>query len=187
MHKTIEFTIRGISPLMLHNGALADPLNEFAKRLKEISGKRNKTEADYRAMADIEWEGGLYFDEDHRIVMPGENIEAAITAGGKKFKLGDQCKAGILSDGDWPIIYEGPKDLEKLKADPRFRDCRGVKIQKNRIMRTRPLFVPWGLKFTVQYLPDLDQVVKILDTVGRIIGLGDFKPKYGRFTVEKAA
>ena len=189
MHREIMFKIKGLSPLMLHNGQLADPLNPYTKRVKAITSKRKKTDEDYEALYQIEWEGSLYLNSDRRVVFPGLNLESAMVEGAKKQKMGDAAKAGILIEDDFLIEYDGPKDLEKLKADKRFRDIRGTRVQNGRVMRCRPIFIPWGLSFTLHYLPEMmneSQVVEILATVGRIIGIGDFTPKYGRFSVEKA-
>lgn len=189
MYKRIDFSISGISPLICHNGQLGDPLNKFSKELKAISGKRKKTDSDYEDMAKIEWFGGLYVDENHRPVFPGSNIESALVAAGKKQRLGDAFKAGVISDGLWPIEYEGPKTAEELwsKAADKFTDRRGVKLAKSStVIRTRPIFRKWGLSFSVDYLPDLlneAQVREAMATIGRIIGFGDYKPKFGRFEV----
>ena len=39
----MKFKIEGISPLLMHNEQLADPLNAFAQQVAEISSKRKKT------------------------------------------------------------------------------------------------------------------------------------------------
>ncbi len=192
MYKKLSFSITGISPLICHNGQLSDPLNQFAKALKAVSGKRKKTDADYEEMSRIEWFGGLYLDENKRPVVPGVNIEAMLVAAGKKVKLGEAFKAGLLSDSDWPIEYEGPKDAEELfkKGGIKFTDRRGVVIGQSRIVRTRPTFRKWGLTFTVDYLPELlneGNVKEAVATAGRIIGLCDFTPKYGRFEITEKA
>jgi hypothetical protein len=186
LHKEIEFTVKGAAPLILHSGDLCDPLNPYAKRMKEITSKRTKTEADFQTLYDLEWEGSLYRDEDDRPIIPGENIEAMLTQAGKKRRLGDAFKAGLLCDGEWTLDHDGPKTFDKLKADRRFRDVRKVKIKQNSVMRCRPIFSPWSLKFTIKYLPDLlneSQVVEAVKVAGQIIGLGDYRPKYGRFVV----
>ncbi len=46
--------------MLQHNGQTADPLNEFAKELKKVSGKRNKTDEYHALMGEIEWRAGLY-------------------------------------------------------------------------------------------------------------------------------
>lgn len=186
MYETIGFNVRGIAPLLMHNGQLADPLNKWSKALKGVSGKRKKTDADYAELARIEWHGGLYVDEEQRIVIPGENIEAMLISAGKKNRKGEAFKAGLLSDGMWRLSHDGPKDIESLWMDDRFRDTRKVGVNGSSIMRTRPIFRKWSLAFEVQYLPDIlnkAEVVEAVQIAGRIIGLCDYTPKFGRFEV----
>lgn len=190
MYESIEFHIRGVSPLLLHNGQLANPLNEFSKALKEVSSKRQKQDSDHIEMQRIEFLGGLYLNDAGHPAFPGENIESAMIAGCKKNKLGNNAKAGIICDGIWPIIYDGPKKSAELYTHKGFVDTRGVKLNgKVTIMRTRPIFRKWELKFTIQFLPDQlnrKQVVDAMVIVGRQIGFGDYKPKFGRFEVVEA-
>ena len=182
----VDYTIKGIVPIIQHNGQLADPLNPASKAMKSITSKRKKTDEDFQALYDAEWMGSLYLNEENRVVIPGQNIEAMMVEGAKKQRLGEQSKAAIICDGSWVLAHEGPKDLGKLSADTRFRDIRKVRIQANSVMRCRPIFPAWSLKFTLHFLPDLlnkSQVDEILETCGRIVGLCDFTPKYGRFEV----
>jgi hypothetical protein len=190
MYRSLSFSIKGTYPLMFHNGRLADPLNHYAKAMKEITSKRKKTDADHQALYDLEWEGSLYVNDQNQVIIPGINIEAAFIEGAKKQRLGPAFKAGFLCDEDFPLKHDGPKDIEKLKSMDRFRDKRGVKVNGSRVIRCRPIFGSgngwWGLDFTVQYLPDVlneSQVRSTLDIIGRLVGLGDHKPKYGRFEV----
>ena len=189
MYERLEFEIRGISPLICHNGHLANPMNKWSKQLKEISGKRKKTDSDFEAMAKIEWFGGLYVDENDCPIIPGVNIESMMASAGAAQKLKKVFTAGLISDGNWPIKYDGPKTAAAIweKAAFQFIDQRNVKLNgKVSIVRTRPIFRKWSLKFSLDYLPDLlnhDQVKQALIAAGRIIGLGDFKPKFGRFEV----
>lgn len=186
MYKAIEVELKGIAPLILHNGRLANPLDEFSKALKQISGKRNKTDQDHEEMARIEFMGGLYLDNSGRVVVPGECIESMLVDAAKKLKLGQQAKAGIICDGLWPLIYSGPKSADALWENPHFRDMRKAKIQRASVMRCRPIFREWSLKTTIHYLPDMlneSQVIDILKIAGRIVGLCDYRPKFGRFEV----
>src|SRR4051812_3811432 len=93
----VKVQIRGIRPLLCHNAAqLADPISELSKQMKELTAVRSKTEEHHRAIARLEWVGGLYLDEKRRPVVPDTNLEACIVAGAKKSKLGDKFKAGML-------------------------------------------------------------------------------------------
>lgn len=187
MYKTINFHLQGIAPLLLHNGHLADPLNEWAKAMKEVSSKRKKTDDDHAELGRLEWHGGLYLNEDQQPIVPGENIEAMLIEAGRKQKLGKQFQAGVLSDGQWLIKHDGPKKIDALWADKRFRDRRRAKVNGgSSVMRTRPMFRSWAIDLVVQFLPELlnqSQVVEAMNTAGRIIGLGDYHPKFGRFEV----
>ena len=91
-----------------------------------------------------------------------------------------------MSDGLWPIIYKGSKDPEKLFDDKNFVDKRGVIVNRSRIIRTRPIFREWELVFDVQFIETVvnkSNVIDALTLAGQIIGLCDYRPKYGRFEV----
>lgn len=202
MYKQIDFQIQGISPLILHNGRiLTNPLNPLTKMIKGYTGKRTKTDDDLMAISKLEWLAGLYLDEVPTIddnsngitfsggsapIIPGDVLEGMIVSGAKKSKLGVQFKSGVLIDGDFPLLYDGPTDLEKLFNDGRFVDSRNVRVQKNAVVRCRPIFKQWAIKFTVNYLPSVvnpSQIKETLVTAGLVCGFCDYRPKYGRFAV----
>ena len=107
MHKHLNVEIKGVAPLLLHNGQLANPLNETVKAMKVYTGKRKKTDDDFAALAKLQWHGSLYLDAEDQIAIPGENIEAMLIKAAKKVKLGESFKAGIIVDGDFPILFPG--------------------------------------------------------------------------------
>lgn len=201
MYKDLKVKIRGVAPLLCQNRRLANPLDPIVKEIKKISGKRGKTEQDHELLADLEWLGGLYASESglfevngHGLTVsgfgqpciPGELIEAAMQNAGKKTRLGKHFAAGLISDGVWPIIHDGPKTIEAMLHDPNYRDIRACVIQRATIMRCRPIFHKWSLEFTLSYLPDMlnkDQVLNTLVTAGQIACIGTYRPKYGRFEV----
>lgn len=169
----------------MHNGQTADPLNKFSKAMKLISGKRNKTEADYEEMAKIELLASLYMGQDGP-VLPASNIEAMLIAAAKKFKEGNQAKAGMYVKDNPVLIYDGPKDPEALFKDEEFRDTRAVAIQRNRVMRTRAIFHEWEADVTVVYEDTVineSRVSEWVKTAGNIIGLCEMRPRYGRYEV----
>lgn len=185
MYQTLEFRIRGVVPLLLHNGRLADPLNAFSQRLKAVTSKRKKTEDDYRQMAEIEWYGGLYTQEG-KVIIPGNVIEAMLIDAAKKTRQGSAAKAGLMCMDDFPLIYEGPQDIDELwKGGEHVLTC-GVRVRGSRVMRTRPKFDEWSLYFSVLYEPSLldeNDVRKFVKTAGEIVGLCDWRPRFGRFVV----
>lgn len=188
MHLPIRFQLTGVAPLIMHNGQLADPMGEFPRAIKKLTAKKTKkTEADLAEMARLEWRGGLYVDDEDRIIVPGTCIEGALVEAAKQVRLGKQFKAGMICDGNWRLDYDGPNDPDKLYERPAFRDTRGVIVSRSRVMRTRPIFPRWSLTCDVHYLPTVlnpGQVVEAMQTAGQIVGLCDYRPRYGRFDVE---
>lgn len=186
MLNTIKVRIQGTRPLLMHSDKFADPLNPLTKAHKVLTAKRKKTDEDYEAIAKSEWLGGLYID-DSGPYLPGVNIEAAMIGGGKLSKLGTQLKRSVeVMDEKCHIEYEGPKKAEKL-WDAGFYDARSVKVGQARIMRYRPMFAKWSAVCEVAFDPDsIDraQVIKCLEDGGQYCGVGDYRPKFGRFAVE---
>jgi len=95
---TVKVRYEGISPLIMHNGQLADPLNKFSKELKKLSGKRKKVDSDYEEMGRVEWYGSLYINEDGKPCLPGRVLEANIIEGAKVHKLGTAFQGTVWVD-----------------------------------------------------------------------------------------
>jgi hypothetical protein len=180
-----SYRLVGIAPLLMHNGQLADPLAYHSKELKKVSGKRLKTDADFERMAEIEFKGSLYLDDDGPVI-PAEMIEAMIIESSKRMRKGQQIKAGVIVDGCFRLEYDGPRDPEALWADRNFRLTCGARVQRNRVMRTRPRFRDWSVEIEIEFIPslvnpsELDEMVKL---GGMQIGVGDWRPRFGRFMI----
>jgi hypothetical protein len=193
--------IRGVVPTIMHNGRTSNPLDPMAKMMKGITKKRNKTDDDFAVLAKMEWYAGLYLEslanvhfvngaftilETSKPTYPAENIEAMLLSAAKKLRLGQLIQTGVICDEVFPLEFEGYTTLENMWNSGNFADSRKVKIQKNSVIRCRPIFREWELKVSINYLPDIideQQVADILVLAGRLVGLSDYRPKYGRFTV----
>jgi len=181
------YRIKGTVPTIMHSGRMANPLDEYAKAIKQITPKRNKTDEDYEEMRRLEFFGALYQTEDGAPGWPGENIESMLRAAARTQKRGKDVEKALLSEPVvFPLIYDGPKDAVTLSMTPRFVDTRKAGVQRSAVMRTRPIFTEWELEFTVHVRidklnpTDVDEFVVI---AGRDIGLSDYRPKFGRFVV----
>ena len=183
--QTLRAKITGVSPLLMHNGQLADPLNGFVKAIKAISGKKAKTDADHEEIAKLEWHGSLYL-KDGKLCIPGAMMEACLVEAAKKVKKGQQAKAGIICPTDSPLEYDGPENIEEL-FESGFRLTTQCVIKRNRVMRTRPMFKKWGALVDIWYddgMFNKSDIITMLKTAGDYIGIGDWRPKFGMFTVE---
>lgn len=191
MYERIEFHVRGTLPLMMHNQQLANPRNKWAKALKQLSGKRKKTDDDLDEMAHVEFMGGLYLGKSGEPIIPGVGIEAALLQAAKTRRQGPLIKKATRSPGDWPVIYDGPKDAEGLWETGPF-DSGGhvhtclVRVESSRVLRTRPVFPEWECRFVIEYLPDLinaRDLVTLVEVMGREVGLYEYRPKFGTFEI----
>jgi len=190
--KTLKVKWTGIRPLLMHNGLLADPTNPIVRRGKEITSKGTKkmTDADHEEKARLEWDGGLYWDEDDGAIIPSDNIERCIQLGAQKSRIGKDVQAAVFCSAPHVRIdYEGPRNKEKMHADPRFSLRKGVCVNKARIIRIRPMIpTGWSLTFDVEYdetIVNPKNLLKAMTDAGALIGLGDWRPKFGRFFVEE--
>lgn len=195
----VKLQVVGIGPLIMHNIQLANPLSKYTRALKKLTGKRQKTEADHLDIARLEWEGGLYV-QDGEAVMPGVNIYACLLLGGKKSKRGVKMKSGTnISEDFCPLTYHGPKikitnnngeipiaELDKFY--PHYNYQTMVVVEKTRVLRTRPIFHKWSFQCTVDFDDNVieeDEIIKVAEDAGLLVGLGDWRPRFGRFMVEK--
>lgn len=169
----------------MHSGQLANPFNAYAKAMKKISSKRDKTEADLEELARLEWYGGLYIDKGIPCI-PGEILEATLINAAKKKKKGVQAKAGLLCTENYTLIYDGPRNIDELWECEEYRYMVGVIVNRSRIMRMRPIFLEWSAKIAVTFNDELlnpGDIDEIIAIAGDIVGLMDRRPKFGRFKV----
>jgi len=190
---TAMVRIEGASPLLMHNGQLANPLNEWVVKMKEITSKHHskKTESDIEELMRLEFQGGLYYDEDTKApAMPDIVIEGTIRDAAKGKRKGQAVTAGLnVYPEKIPLIYKGTKDRDGLYEDRNFVDSRMVKLQKSAsLIRTRPRFDKWELEFeikTIDEILSMKEVADFLATAGTFKGIGDYRPKFGRFIVKE--
>jgi len=190
MFEQLEFHLKGLVPLIVHNGQMADPTNEIVMRIKDIEKQKKRGENLSPKLAEekkkLQFLGSLYLNEKGKPVLPGEGIEAAFRSFARKRKKGKDSEYAIVCDDDPEIIYDGPKDPEKMFKEKRFVFTKLVGIQRSRVVATRCRFPEWELKFTLNYMPEVfarEQVIDLMEIGGKYVGMFDWRPKYGRFEV----
>jgi hypothetical protein len=166
---------------------MADPLNEFTKALKVISSKKKKTDADYEEMNHIQFLGSLYMDENGP-VLPAYVIEAMAIEGAKKSREGTLAKSGCFCTDHAFLEYDGPRTAKELWSNEKFHFPYLVRIGMAKVMSMRPIFNSWNAMITLNVEDttiNVDRVTEWLVVAGTQVGVGDWRPKYGRFTVKK--
>ena len=202
----IKIKIIGTTPLLMHNDRTKDPLDIYSKAMKSLTSKKTKTDSDHAALARVEWESGLYLF-DGEIKLESDMLEACFRNGCKRNKGGEKFKNGVrIIEGQCPLSYDGPKisgipAIESLEKDisllpiPKldkfyayYVDRRPVKVQKNSVMRTRPIFRKWSLECTLSVDFDIINEETVLlgcKEAGEYIGICERNVGHcGLFTVE---
>lgn len=193
---SITLKLEGKNQLLMHNNVAANPMSTQAKKLKEITSKRAKTDQDFESIARLEWEAGLYM-HDGVAVIPSINVERSILFGARKSKNGKLVESGVFAADEFcELHYAGTKieidtpmngDFPTTGLDAFFdehKDQRMVRISKNQVLRTRPIFYDWELEITLDYEPDVINrsiLLEAAQTAGKLIGLCEMRPRYGRF------
>jgi len=186
---TYRVKIEGTAPLLMHNGALADPLNPTVRAMKKLTGKKTKkTDDDIIELARLEFVGGLYLDDTGAPCITSSMLQGMMVNGAADQRKGKDFTADVsCPDDTYPLIYTGPKTADELWDHGDFVHTVGVKVAKARVMRTRPKFKKWAVEFTVKIAPhasvSAESLLDAITIAGQRKGIGDFRPRFGRFTV----
>lgn len=183
----VRITLTGRTPLLMNSDRTVNPIDPITKAIKKVTSKKtNKTEEDHEEVARLEHLGGLYLDPDIGPYIPGQNIEASFVKAAAVTRQGTKLKQALIVTTDVnPLGYTGPRDPEGLWADLNFRHMASVKVGQARVMRCRPQFREWRteadaiIDTSIVALSDFEDIAS---TAGSRIGLGDFRPRFGRFT-----
>ena len=173
----VDVVVEGASDLLFHrwNCESVDAKSKAAKNSK--------------AKKEDDIESYVWRDTDGKLCIPGEYFRQSIIHAAK-FKQDprsprksamDLFKAGIVS-----LTTLAPLGVKQWD----YLDTRRVTVQRAGINRTRPAMrVGWSTQLQFQVLtpeyidPTLFQ--DVLNTAGRLVGVGDFRPTYGRFFIKK--
>jgi hypothetical protein len=165
--------IIGTKPLLIHAPTgLSDKV-----KLRRGEHLDPKTEA----------ESYLYKNEKGEICIPSVNIKACIREAGRNYRVSGRRTT-------YAAMIRAGLDIKPFPYVPLIHlgwqvDIRPVVVQRNRILRARPRFDQWELKFEIinndSTIIHRDTLRKILEDAGKYYGLGDFRPEYGTFRVEE--
>lgn len=183
---TIE--IEGTSAILFHRWSNEDVA------AKAAASKGSKTKKSDNV------ESYVYRDAKEYIGIPGEYLRMAIVNAGRyrqdprspRKSAMDLFKAAIVPLTDVAPIQTKSEKATKFTPTKTwdYLDERRVLVQRNAITRVRPAFLAgWRCTFDLLInLPTYVPPAMLLDTIndaGRFVGLADFRPTFGRFSVVK--
>jgi len=172
---TVRVSVEGSCDMLFHRW------DSDAVDVKSAAAKNSK------AKKTDDLESYVYRMTDGNIALPGEYLRRSICEAAKfradprspRKSSKDLFNAGV-------VVLTDLASLGTKKWD--FEDRRRVLIQRNAITRTRPAFrIGWKASFDIMViLPeyiDRHALRETIEAAGRLIGVGDFRPKYGRFGI----
>lgn len=180
--KTVELTIKGVSPLLI---------NRFKENDEQPEAVKKATKKKYGTPRE-QAEQTPYRDEaTKRLWIPTTWITGTIKTVASDYKLpGTRKSVRSVSGGCVIPLHEKAYFNEKYYLKDIEVDMRPCVIQRARIMRCRARLEIWSV--TTQLMIDeeilpVDDVHSILNDAGRRAGLGDFRPQksgpFGRFII----
>ena len=196
--KVIEFTIKGMTPILMNSNVGVNPLHPLTKQMKILTAKRKRTEEDDEEILHLKWLLGLYWDDNIGLMIPSVNLEKMFRDAAKSVRKGTIAKqqSAITVKPDYvPLIVpvETPKTKEDLWHDSnnKYADVRIGKMPKTggSVLLCRPRFDNWGLNFKISYNEtkfDRQEVIDLITLAGTEIGLCDWRGRYGMFGIVEA-
>jgi len=171
----VQVRISGVAPFLFHRWSVEG----VAARASAAKGSKAKKEDDIETY--------VYRDADNQLCIPSEYLRMAIIMAAK-FKQDprsprksamDLFKAGIVCLDE--LCSLGTENWD-------YVDRRRVRIQQNGITRCRPaMYKGWNIDAQFQVLLpeyiDCSLFNETLQSAGRLVGVGDFRPTFGRFQV----
>lgn len=186
----VDVKVKGISVLLQHRF----PIPTYEEM--GAGGKKQTGSKDYRQ----EWRTSLYVADNGEVYQPANHFELAMVKAAANFKITgrrgktykDLVSSNVVVDPEripFGIIVTADDDLDTDPDKALYLDLRPVVIQRARIVRIRPAFKPgWELDFVINVLDDelpAGMLQDILVLAGKTVGVGDYRPKFGRFSVVK--
>lgn len=171
----VTVSLVGTSAFLFHRWS-CDAVEEKAKAAKGSKAKKTDNVESY-----------VYRNDVGELCIPGEYVRQAVIHAAKfrqdprspRKSAMDLFKAGVVAMSDLCTLRVTDWD---------FIDRRRVLVQRNGITRQRPAMrAGWAIQCDLQVLtPEYiteDVLSDVLTNAGRLIGLGDFRPTFGRFRV----
>lgn len=172
-----EVRLKGCSDFLFHRWN-NEAVEAKAKARKNSAAKKTDNVESY-----------VYRNEEGILCIPGEYLRGAMV-GAAKFRQDPRSPRKSAQDLFKAAIISLPPLASLGKKEWDYEDRRRVVIQRNGITRVRPAMRSgWQAEFRLLVnLPEyVDDVLfqDVLTMAGKLIGLGDFRPTYGRFDVTR--
>jgi len=172
-----KVAVRGVSGLLQNNPAAVDFDKVVEEKLAHDSMQKDVLKC-------------LYINVSGTICQPATHFEKSLQDAAKKLKVKGSGKAtysklfGSMVSVS-PIMI--PHEIQTFSV---FSTSVVIPSTKGRIIKNRPLFQEWSLKFTISAEDEIPESIieEALKIAGKYCGVGDWRPqkggKFGKFEIE---
>jgi hypothetical protein len=172
----VSVTIKGTAPILFHRWS-CEAVAEKAAAAKGSEAKKTDNVESY-----------VYrIKESNHLGIPGEYVRQACI-GAAKYRQDPRSPRKSMMDLTEAILICETHLADLGTAQWDYLDQRRVVVQRSGVTRQRPAMEEgWEASFEFcvlmpQYLPAND-LLSLLNQAGMLVGVGDFRPSYGRFQV----
>lgn len=168
-------TIEGVCPILFHRYSV-EAVEEKAKAAKNSKAKKSDDVESY-----------VYRNDKGELCIPGMALKGACV-GAARSRQDPRSPRKSAMDLYKAIIVPLTELASLGKTSWDYLDQRRVVVQRNAVNRTRPaMLAGWRATFDLlvqspEYL-DARSLNALVAEAGRLQGVGDFRPTYGRFQV----
>ena len=189
--QSIKFKMTGVCPLMLNNPQTVNPMNEYAKALKELTSKRSKTDDDQNEIFHLKFLASCYYNDKGQYIIPANMIAKSFESAAKENKLGAKFQRSVFVLKDSVLKFKDngcpPEELWQNHSDT-YVDIRPVGIQKSKVVTARMIVPEWSLEGELYYDDtqlNKSEVWLAMTNAGLRYGIGTYRACYGRYTVKE--
>ena len=200
--KTLQVKLTGLRPIIMGNPQGISLTNQYSVNSRRISSamKTARKKGDESRLVELQEEQSkndfftsAYWTKEDGFYLPDSVVEACFKEAGRTLRKGRDVDRAVLVSEMLIVLKTGHRfnSLEDAYAHEAFRmegPCKippktGALIWKTRCM------IPAG--WTTQFQLEFDEttisakiLTEIVNVSGQSIGIGGWRPKFGRFTAE---
>jgi hypothetical protein len=186
-HRSYLVTIKGTAPLLF---------NKMPDLSKTKGEKGLQIKADPVELERLNWKNKLHFRSDIGVILPGINLQNNWMSGAQYWgakipgtvkTYSDLFKSACVVD-DMPL---GITNLDDERLEQFGSHCTGNVSKGSRggkVFKIRPLVKSWGGSCVIHVFDDrlTDDVLQTAITFAGVYrGIGDWRPRFGRYSLEK--
>lgn len=203
--KTIRLRWTGIRPLLMSNPQTVDPLNKYSRKSQSLNNEKKQAKKktdNWDAIKRLESEmsendflASVYWNPDVGFYLTTDILEACIRAGAAKERKGKDVQTAVMVEADGGVVpiktKRKHKSIDDAFLDPEYLFRSPVKIPPKTgslVMKSRCMMpTGWQIDVEITYDDEIiskQALIQACVDAGALCGLGGWRPKFGRFTVE---